>query len=97
MAYKYKRTISKEQLKALEALAYWVADVHYIIERYGFEDPERERAHKTVLMWFDELDKLQTPFSIQNNVICYFENWRHYKETTTRAFLETQNVEVMEG
>lgn len=92
-----KRTISKEQLKALEALAYWVADVHYITERYGHDEPERERAHKTALMWFDELDKLETPFSIQNAVICFFEDWRNYKRTTTRTFLESRNITVQEG
>lgn len=92
-----KRTISKEQLNALEALAYWVADVNYITERYGHDEPERERAHKTVLMWFDELDKLKTPFSIQNAVICFFENWRNYKRTTTKAFLKTRNITVREG
>ena len=90
-----KRTITPDQLKVLEALAYWVADVHYIIERFGYDEPERERAHKTVLMWFDELDKLQTPFSIQNMICCHFDDWRNYKRTTTRAFLESRNVEIV--
>lgn len=89
------RTINKEQLHALEGLAYWIADVNYITERWGADDPEHEVAHKTILMLFDKLDELEVPFSIQNAVICYFEEWRNYKRNTTRGFLESRNIHLV--
>lgn len=81
-----------EQWKAMEALAYWIADVNYISERYGAEDPEHERAHKTVLMWFEELDILGVPFWVQNTVICWAENWRQYKEQYFVNAMKEKNI-----
>lgn len=91
-----KRTITKDMLRHLEGLAYWIADLNYIKERFGPEEPELETCRKTISLIFDELDRIQTPFSVQNNIICYFEEWRHYKMTSTRDFLRSQNVEIID-
>lgn len=88
------RTITKEQLRELEGLAYWIADKNYIIERYGVNDPEVDRCHKTIILIFDKLDELETPFLIQNMVICWAENWRNYKEQYTRNYLKGRGVTV---
>lgn len=87
---------NKAQFSALEALAYWIADVHYIRERYGADDPEHEKAHKTVCMWFEELDRLAVPFWVQNTVICWAENWRRYKEQYFAEAMKQKNI-MQEG
>ena len=89
-----KINITKEQLKKLEGLAYWVADVYYIRERYGAGDPEHEKAHQNVLYTFKELDEIKTPFIVQNMVICFAENWRQYKTTHTRDYLTGRGVTI---
>lgn len=80
------------QFSALEALAYWIADVNYITERYGAEDPEHERAHKTVCMWFEELDRLKVPFWVQNTVIFWAEDWRRYKDNYFFTAMQAKNI-----
>ena len=89
-----KRTITEKQLNKLMGLAYWIADLHYIREKYGADDPETETCRKTIDLIFTELDALETPFSVQNMVIVWAENWRAYMATTTKAFLETRNVKI---
>lgn len=83
---------NRNQWRALEALAYWIADVNYITERYGAEDPEHEKAHKTVVMWFEELDKVKVPFWVQNTVIFWAEDWRRYKENYFREAMKAKNI-----
>lgn len=87
-------TLSKEQVKALEGLAYWIADKYYIIERYGANDPECDRCHKTILLCFDQLDRLKVPFMVQNNVICWAENWRAYKSGYTVDLLKNKGYKI---
>lgn len=86
---------TKAQRNALEGLAYWVADVNYIIERFGANDPEHERAHKSVLLAFQELDALGVPFWVQNSVVCFAENWRQYKSVyMTDWLLKNRNIDI---
>lgn len=91
---KNPRYITKEQQKELESLAYWIADLNYIKERHGKDDPELETCRKTIDFIFSRLDELETPFSIQNNVICFFEDWRNYKEIYFSTFLKDNNIIV---
>ncbi len=91
---KNPRYITKEQQKELESLAYWIADLNYIKERHGKDDPELEKCRKTIDFIFSRLDELKTPFSIQNNVICFFEEWRNYKEIYFSTFLKDNNIIV---
>ena len=85
-------TLNQEQYNKLSGLAYWIADKSYIKERYGDNEPELDRCHKTIIMLFDELDALKVPFWAQNTVICFAENWRRYKETYLRNYLEKKNI-----
>ena len=87
-------TLTPRQYNALEALAYWIADVNYITERFGADDPEHERAHKTVCMWFEDLDRLQVPFWVQNTVIFWAEDWRRYKTEYLDNYLKSKNIFV---
>lgn len=72
-------TANAEQRRELEGLAYWIADKEYIIERWGIDEPEIKRCHDTIHFIFDKCDELKIPFWVQNNVICFAENWRRYK------------------
>lgn len=90
-----KATISAKQYNALESLAYWIADLHYIKERYGENDPELETCRKTIeKCCFPSLDALQVPFWVQNTVICWAENWRNYKDQYFTSFLASKNIEI---
>lgn len=87
--------VNQEQYNALQGLAYRVADNAYMIERYGVRDTEQERQdnHKIIVDLFEKLDLLQVPFWVQNNVICYFENWRRYKTDYLYQCLESRGVD----
>lgn len=89
---KYDITITKEQYKKLEGLAYWIADAHYIRERFGDTEPELKTCHDTISCIFDELDAIKTPFLVQNVVIAFSENWRRYKEEYLRTYLENRGI-----
>lgn len=86
------RTENKEVKANLEALAYWIADDNYLIERYGTEEPERETAKQSIHLAFDLLDELKVPFWVQNTVICFAENWRRYKSEYLDQYLKTKNI-----
>ena len=69
-----------DQRSALESLAYWIADIAYIRERYGDEEPELIHARDTVeKCCFPRLDRLGVPFWVQNSVSAWAGNWRRYK------------------
>lgn len=89
-----KRTLSftcnRQQRNALEGLAYHIADNAYIKERYGDQEPELKGVHETICSLFDELDKLQVPFWVQNSVVAFAENWRRYKDTYMDAYLKRE-------
>ena len=84
----YYKIPSNEIKNALEGLAYWVANVNYIKERYGANDPEYTQADKSVLLCFDQLDRLHVPFWVQNSVVCFAENWRQYKQFYMFSWLQ---------
>ena len=87
--------LTKKQYTALEGLAYWIANLHYMRERYGKNEPELETCRKTIeLCCFPDLDALHVPFWVQNSVICWAENWRNYKDTYFDSFLKTKNIFV---
>ena len=95
MSKLYFKAETSEQRSALLGLAYHVADVNYIKERYGHNDPEYSVAHKNVLYTFEKLDALQVPFWVQNSVICFAENWRRYKsEYIENWLLKNRNIDL---
>lgn len=89
---KYDITITKEQFRKLEGLAYWIADTNYIRERFGDDDPELKKCRDTISMIFDELDAIKTPFLVQNVVIAFSENWRRYKEQYLQSYLHNRGI-----
>ena len=91
---KVEYTLNNEQYKEILGLAYWIADLHYIRERHGADDPECEVCRKTIDFIFTELDRLNVPFWVQNTVICWAENWRNYADNHTIDFLKTRNIFV---
>ena len=92
----YFKAQNREQRNALEALAYHVADVNYIIERFGDKEPEYIKAHKNVLLTFETLDRLGVPFWVQNSVVCFAENWRNYKEFYLCDWLlKNRNIDII--
>ena len=90
----YYKVEKREIRNELEGLAYWVANVNYIKERFGADDPEYAQADKNVLFCFEMLDRLGVPFWVQNSVICFAENWRQYKSCYMKDWLfKNRNIE----
>lgn len=87
-------TLNREQYNALDGLAYWVADLHYMRERFGDDEPELKRARATIESCFPELDRLNVPFWVQNSVIVWAENWRNTKQQYFTEFLKSKNIFV---
>lgn len=88
-------TLTRDQLSALEGLAYWKADLHYMREKWGENEPELQRARATIeKCCFPELDRLKVPFWVQNTVLCWAENWRNTKTEYFTDFLKRKNIFV---
>lgn len=88
-------TINRDQLAALEGLAYWIADLHYMREKWGENEPELQRARDTIeKCCFPRLDRMGVPFWVQNSVICWAENWRNTKSEYFTDFLKRKNIFV---
>ena len=82
--------ISRRGFDELEALAYFIADMNYLKERYSREESsiEREETHKNILMVFAALDHEGVPFWLQNAVIASCEDWRTYKSKYFKQIIE---------
>lgn len=85
-------TANRQQYAELEGLAYWIADSQYIRERYGDDEPELERAEKTICLIFDCLERLQVPFWVQRAVITFSEDWRQYKGKDLNIYLKGRGI-----
>lgn len=91
----YFKVKNIDQVYALRGLAYHVADVNYIKEKYGASDPEYKKADSNVSYQFEVLDRLGVPFWVQNSVICFSENWRRYKsEYLEDWLLKNRNIDL---
>lgn len=91
----YFKVENIEQKRALEGLAYHIADANYIKERYGSDDPEYDKVNKNILLSFDILDALSVPFWVQNSVICFAEDWRRYKQVyIDQWLLNNRNIDI---
>lgn len=82
--------ISRRGFDELEALAYFIADMNYLKERYSREESaiEREETHKNILMVFAALDHEGVPFWLQNAVIASYEDWRTYKRKYFKQIID---------
>lgn len=87
--------ITSKGYNALEALSWRIADNAYMIERYGYNETEHERAEngKSIHMLFDDLDAEAVPWALQNSIICKYENWRLCKENYFREVLRDLGYE----
>ena len=82
-------TLNRDQFSALEGLAYWIADLHYMREKWGDDEPEVQRARDTVEKCrFPSLDRLAVPF-------CWAEDWRNTKKEYLKQVLERKNILVV--
>lgn len=79
--------VGSAQKKELEYLARWHADLQYIREFYGKDDPECEVSRKSVEFSIRQLDKLGVPFWLQNAALYFSENWRRYKSESLWGWL----------
>lgn len=87
-----KTTINDRQLIVLKGIAYRIADIHFLKERYGDDAKhEIEVSRKTLTSLFAEADKENIPFFVQNTVLCFFENWRNYLNTDVVTYLINLN------
>ena len=86
-------TLNRIQFSALEGLSYWGANLHYMRERFGDDEPELSRARATIeKCLFPQLDRLKVPFWVQNSVIVWAENWRNTKRQYLTDFLKSKNI-----
>lgn len=82
--------INDEQARELEYLARWRADLAYICERYGREDPETQTSRKSIEFSFSRLDALHVPFFLQNAAIAFGEDWRRQLQTDLFRWLASR-------
>lgn len=87
-------TPNRQQKKALEGLAYWIADNRYMREKYGDHEPELKVIHDTIHAIFNELDALGIPLWVQNSIIICAENWRRYHEVGITADLKARGIAI---
>ena len=82
--------ISKQGMDELEHLAYLIADINYLKERYTAEEAaiEREETHKNIIHTFGTLDHEGVPFWLQNAVIASYEDWRTSKRKYFKQIIE---------
>jgi hypothetical protein len=85
-------TLTTRQERELSALAYWIADAHYITERFGHNEPEHQTADLTVRACFDALDALGVPYWMQNAVVMFSEDWRRYKSDNWLLWLNRRVI-----
>lgn len=71
--------IGQKEIKELEYLARWTADLYYIRERFGADDPAAEVSRGSIKLAFELLDKLGVPYWLQNSAMYFAEDWRRYR------------------
>lgn len=73
-------TPSHTQLKALEGLQYWIAELHYL-KNHKHTVHDENKARTTIeKCCFPQCDRLQIPFWVQNAVIMWAESGRYQNE-----------------
>lgn len=80
--------INSRQLSILEGIAYRIADINFLKAKYGDDaEHEIEASRKTMKSLFADADRENIPFFVQNTVICYFEDFTKYLETSVTSYL----------
>ena len=86
--------VTDEQMKELEYLARWRADLAYIMERFGPDEPEAQVSRKTIEYSFTMLDKKSVPYWLQNVALAYGEDWRNRERESFTSFLKRKGYGV---
>jgi len=87
--------LDHKRIKELEYLARWTADLSYIRERYGADDPDAEVSRGSIRLAFELLDQLAVPYWLQNSAMAFAEDWRRYKSMSLWTYL-AQRYQVKE-
>ena len=86
--------LNTEQRKELDYLARWRADLAYITERWGKDDPETQVSRGCIEFSFRMLDRLQVPYWLQNVALAYGEDWRNRQRESFELYLTRRGYEV---
>lgn len=81
--------------RALEYIARWRADLAYISERYGSDDPEADTSRRSIEFGLDDADRRGLPFWLQNAALQFGEDWRIYKSTDLFTWLTRRGYQVI--
>lgn len=82
------------QMRELEYLSRWRADLAYVTERFGHDEPEAQVSRKSVEFAFTILDRLQVPYWLQNAALAYGEDWRNRQRESFAHYLLRKGYEV---
>lgn len=82
-------TVNPAQYRALEGLAYWIAEGSYTRERVGTPSAA---VGETIQAIFDKCDALRISFHIQNAVIEFGRDWRRYRSEYLTNILEVLDI-----
>ncbi len=81
------------QRNELEALAYRIADIAYMREKYGNDEPEITVSRKTIEdCIFPKCDALCIPYWVQNSIIAWAENWRRTKAESLQYAMRQKGI-----
>ena len=85
--------INQKQYDILLGLRHWMAIKSKLAERYPADlETEGENIHKTICGLFDEADKNNIPFWVQNIVCAFQDDWRHSLDHYLYQDLESRGV-----
>lgn len=87
-------TISREQFRVLEGIAFWRAEIAWTVEKYGADDVDLPKFRASLESLLDEADRKAIPWAVQNNVLVFAENWRAEKSCYLDCVLREKGVQV---
>lgn len=64
------KTVTRPQLKKLESLLFWRRELH-LLKNYNALEYELNEVRNNISYVIEEMDKLEIPYSIQNDVLNY--------------------------
>lgn len=86
--------LNMQQRRELDYLARWRADLAYITERWGKDDPETQVSRGCIEFAFTVLDRLHVPFWLQNAALAYGEDWRNRQHESFEHYLRRKGYEI---
>lgn len=91
---KLEYQLNMQQLDALNGLAFWLSELSWTRQKYGDNCNELPKIRSTIDSCFDDLDKLNVPFWVQNSTIVWGEDWRRSNSEYFIDYLKTKNISV---